>query len=123
MGRCSAIKPNGERCRVSVEPGAEFCWAHDPKNAQTRQRITSRAGKARPNKEIRDIKTLCEDLTERVLAGGLLPGAAAVANQLINTRLRAIEQERKVRETEDLEARIEALERSQEQKGGRRWGA
>jgi methylphosphotriester-DNA--protein-cysteine methyltransferase len=51
----------------------------------------------------------------------LEPGPAAVANQLINTRLRAIEQERKPRETEDLEARIEALERSQE--GGRRWGA
>jgi hypothetical protein len=51
----------------------------------------------------------------------LEPGPAAVANQLINTRPRAIEQERKPRETEDLEARIEALERSQE--GGRRWGA
>jgi hypothetical protein len=43
-----------------------------------------------------------------------------VANQLINTRLRAIEQERKNRETEDLEARIEALERAQE-KGGPKW--
>jgi hypothetical protein len=47
-------------------------------------------------------------------------GPAAVANQLINTRLRAIEQERKNRETQDLEARIEALERAQE-RGGTRW--
>lgn len=109
MSRCSAIKPNGERCRVSVEPGAEFCWAHDPKNAQTRRRITSRAGKARPNKEIKDIKTLCEDLTERVLAGALLPGKAAVVNQFINTRLRAIEQERKVKLIERLEALEAAL--------------
>jgi hypothetical protein len=46
-----------------------------------------------------------------VLSGELLPGPAAVANQLINTRLRAIEQERKNKETEELEARIEALER------------
>jgi hypothetical protein len=45
-----------------------------------------------------------------------------VANQLINTRLRAIEQERKNRETEDLEARIEALERTHErEKGARPW--
>jgi hypothetical protein len=51
-------------------------------------------------------------------------GPAAVANQLINTRLRAIEQERKIRETEELEARIEALERAQEsRRGGRQWGA
>ena len=68
------------------------------------------------------MKALCGDLTTRVLAGELLPGPAAVANQLLNTRLRAIEQERKNRETEDLEARIEALERTHEQeKGARPW--
>ena len=49
-------------------------------------------------------------------------GRAAVANQLINTRLRAIEQERKIKETEDLEARIEALEQ-EGRGGGRRWGS
>jgi len=37
-------------------------------------------------------------------------GPAAVANQLINTRLRAIEIERKIKEAEELEARLEALE-------------
>jgi hypothetical protein len=44
-----------------------------------------------------------------------------VANQLINTRLRAIELERKIKEADELEARIEALEHPQE--GGRQWGA
>lgn len=123
MVRCSAIKANGERCRVSVGPGVEFCWAHDPTNAQTRRRITSRAGKARANRELPEIKKLCEDLTERVLAGELLSGPAAVANQLINTRLRAIEQERKVKETDELEARIERLEQATEAERGNRWRA
>ncbi|MDP9425476.1 MAG: hypothetical protein M3P37_05420 [Actinomycetota bacterium] len=82
--------------------------------------MASKAAKAKPNRELRDVKALCEDLTERVLSGDLLPGPAAVANQLINTRLRAIEQERKNRETEDLEARIAALE-SREEKGDRLW--
>jgi hypothetical protein len=54
---------------------------------------------------------LLEDLTEQVLSGELPTGAAAVENQLINTRLRAIETERKVKETEELEERMEALER------------
>ena len=50
-------------------------------------------------------------------------GRAAVANQLINTRLRAVELERKIKETEELEARIEELERASEvQTGGRGWG-
>jgi hypothetical protein len=67
---------------------------------------------------------LLKDLTERVLGQeGTEPletGRAAVANQLINTRLRAIEQERKIKETEDLEARIEALEQAREREKGAR---
>jgi hypothetical protein len=89
-----------------------------------RKQRARRAGKARANHELSEIKELLEDLTSRVLkAEGTEPletGPAAVANQLINTRLRAIEQERKNRETEDLETRIEALERAQE-KGGPKW--
>jgi hypothetical protein len=40
-------------------------------------------------------------------------GVGAVANQLINTRLRAIELERRIKETEELEARLEDLEAAQ----------
>jgi hypothetical protein len=84
--------------------------------------MASRAARSKPNRELRDVKALCEDLTDRVIAGELPPGAAAVANQLINTRLRAIEQERKNKETDELEARIEALERTRERgKGARPW--
>ncbi len=106
-------------------PEAEWCYSHHPDHAEDRRRRASRAGKTggrgRPATELRDVKALCEDLTDRVLAGSLLPGPAAVANQLINTRLRAIEQERKNKEADELEARIEALE--QEREGGRRWGS
>jgi hypothetical protein len=35
---------------------------------------------------------------------------AAVVNQIINTRARLIELERKIKETEELEVRLEALE-------------
>ena len=132
MARCAAIKPDGERCKVEAIPDAEWCWSHHPDHAEERRRRAARAGHAggrgRANHELVAIKDLLEDLTNRVLqVDGYEPldrGAAAVANQLINTRLRAIEQERKNKETEDLEARIEALERRQGiTKGGRRWRA
>ena len=110
MARCGLIKGTGERCKGTATGSHGLCWAHAPENAEKRRRMASRAAKSKPNRELRDVKALCEDLTERVLAGELLPGPAAVANQLINTRLRAIEQERKNKETEDIEARIEALE-------------
>jgi hypothetical protein len=123
MAVCAGNKRDGSRCTATVEPPQIYCWWHDPDNAEERRRAASKAGKAKANRELPAIKAQLTDLTAQVLAGDLETGRAAVANQLINTRLRAIEQERKNRETEELEARIEALERAQGQKGARKWGA
>jgi hypothetical protein len=120
MAVCAGTKRDGSKCTATVEPPQTYCWWHDPENAEARRRAASKAGKSRPSRELPGIKSQLQDHTRDVLAGDLETGRAAVANQLINTRLRAIEQERKNRETEDLEARIEALERAQE-KGGPRW--
>ncbi len=125
MARCGFIKASGERCKGAATEPHGLCWAHAPENAERRRRMASKAARAKPNRELRDLKALCEDLTDRVLAGELLPGPAAVANQLINTRLRAIEQARKAKETDELEARLEALEAKipnvQPTQGGNRW--
>lgn len=128
MGVCAGIKRSGGRCTVSVGAGQEYCHHHDPARADLRSRAASRAGRSRPSRELAGIKTLLSELTERVLGvegrEPLETGPAAVANQLINTRLRAVEVERKVKETDELEARIEALEqRDGQRKGGQRWGA
>ena len=129
MARCGAIKPNGERCKGRAIEGSEWCWNHNPAHADQRRRHGAKGGKrggrGRTQHETEAIKALLEDLTDRVLSGDLETGPAAVANQLINTRLRAIEQERKNKETEDLESRIEVLEAKQPTmhptKGARRW--
>src|SRR5215204_3478886 len=112
-------------------PEEEWCWNHHPDYEQARRRRASKGGKrggrGRPQRETEAIKTLLEDLTDRVLSGDLQTGPAAVANQLINTRLRAIEQERRLIELEDVLARLDALEEKQRQtqgnlmKGARRW--
>src|SRR5215211_2734937 len=100
MARCAAIKPNGERCRLDAQEKHDMCWAHAPENHEKRRKRASRGGRAKANRELPQIKTLLEDLTERVLSGELPTGPAAVANQLINTRLRVVAEERKVRELE-----------------------
>jgi len=127
MARCAFIKADGQPCKGVAIGDAEWCYSHDPARSEERRRNASRGGRAggrgRADNEFTKIKDLLEDLTERVLAGDLETGPAAVVNQLINTRLRAIEQERKNRETDDLLARIEALERAQGKKGVRPWGA
>ena len=110
MGTCTATKRDGGPCTLPANGPHGLCRAHDPKNAERRRKGASRGGRAKASRELPAIKSLLADLTERVLSGELETGRAAVANQLVNTRLRAIEQERKIRETEELEERLEALE-------------
>ncbi len=124
---CTAFKRDGTPCTLPSNGAEGLCWAHDPKNAEKRRRGQSRGGRNKPSRELQEIKNLLSDLTTRVLGGGgvepLETGRAAVANQLLNTRLRAVEIERKIKETDELEARIVELERAAETEGGRRWGA
>jgi hypothetical protein len=126
MGRCCATKASGEPCRGTATGPHGLCWAHAPENAEQRRRGAQRGGRAKANRELVGIKALLSELTDRVLgaegAEPLQAGTAAVANQLINTRLRAIDLERKTRETEELEERLQALERAAEERG-RRWRA
>jgi len=111
--------------RRNAEVAQGYCWAHDPANAEQRSKMASKAARSRPSRELVRVKAQLEDLTRDVLAGELETSRAAVANQLINTRLRAIEQERKNKETEELAQRVEELERrlsvNQRQKGRRAW--
>jgi hypothetical protein len=64
-----------------------------------------------------------DDLTTRALEGDLEPSVVHAVVALQNIKLRAIEQERKVRELEDVLTRLDALEEKQRQpmKGARRW--
>lgn len=106
--------------------GYDTCYGHRPDLADERRHNASKGGRSggrgRGSGELREIKALLKDLTDKVLRVEMGSGVAAVANQLINTRLRAVELERKVKETEELEVRIEELERSRETERGRRWG-
>jgi hypothetical protein len=113
MPRCAGIKRDGGRCTVIVPPPQTHCYAHDPSRAEERKRNASRGGWSKGRRgvgEIPDLKSQLEDLAADVLDGKVATGVGAVVNQIINTRLRAIELERKFKETEELEARISALE-------------
>ena len=120
---CTATKRDGSPCTLPSYGSDGLCWAHDPKNAERRRRGQSRGGKSKPSKELVGIKQRLSILTDEVLEGSVDRGVAAVASQILNVYLRAIELERKVKEQEEILDRIEALEQSAESKGGGRWGA
>jgi hypothetical protein len=121
MAGCSAIKPNGERCKALAAAGKQWCAFHDPARKEARRRAASKGGRGKASRELPAVKARLEELTEGVLAGELETARAAVANQLVNTRLRAIELERKIKEADELEERIRRLE--EDTAGGARWRA
>jgi hypothetical protein len=128
---CTAIKPNGERCKGRAIEGSEWCWNHDPAHKDAHRRHGSRGGKrggrGRPVAELAALRVENAEIRRRLLADGddkLSPGVAAVAIQSINTDIRAVATTLRAREQEEIEERIEELERVlQQRKDGNRWGA
>jgi hypothetical protein len=122
--RCAGTKRDNSPCTATVEPPQEYCWWHNPANADKRRRAASKAGKAKPNRELASIKRRLSDLADDVLAGEVEKGVAAVASQVLNVYLRAVSVELKVTEQLELIERLESLEEGlEQQKGGRRYGA
>src|SRR5829696_105262 len=114
MPRCAGKKGDGTPCERIVGSLQQYCYAHDPAFAEERKRAASKAAKnpasSRSSREIRQIKGRLEALCAAVLEGSVTRQAAAVANQIANTQLRAIELERRVREQDELEGRLDELE-------------
>jgi hypothetical protein len=110
---CAGIKRDGGRCTQGVKPGETWCYNHDPAHVEKRRRQASKAGKGKPSREIKDLKKQLEDLANDVLEHRVGSGVATIVNQIINTRARLIELERKIREQAELEERLAALEQAQ----------
>ena len=110
MPQCTGIKRDGGRCAVVVGTGRSHCYQHDPGRSNERKRNASRGGKSRGGGELAALKKQAHSLAADVLEGKVETGRAAVANQIFNTLIRAIEQERKQRELEEMAERLEALE-------------
>ena len=109
-GQCSGITRQGGRCTRHAEGPNGLCWLHDPTRAEDRRRAASKVGKSKPNRELLDIKSRLVQLSEDVLEGAVKRADAAVAGQLLNYVTRVVSVEIKVRETEEMEARLEELE-------------
>ena len=122
MGRCAANTEDGRPCERIVKAAQRYCYSHDPGRAGERRRNASKAARSRPSRDLANVKAQLQEMADKVLSGEQDRSTAAVAGQLLNIKLRAIEVERKIKETDELEARIETLE-SNAKKEGSRWPA
>ena len=114
-GKCPAITAAGAGCRGYVHPGKTYCPAHDPARAEARKKAASKAGKSK-HPEIVDIKKTLRKLASDVLEGDVERATGSVTAQILGVLLRAIETERRIRETEELEERLVALENAAEER-------
>src|SRR5215212_3620212 len=127
MSVCSGIRADGSRCKAQAMRNSAFCIGHDPDQAEARRRRASKGGKrggrGRPQADLSDLKRRLSEVIDAVLEGSQDRGRAAVAIQGFNALRAALEQERKIKETENLETRIQALEDLQpaKSKGAHRW--
>jgi len=121
MSQCAGIKRAGGRCEVVVSGLKTHCYHHDPATAEKRKRVATKGGKSKPNRELADIKRRLLALTDAVLDGSQDRASAAVAGQLLNTLIRCCGLELKVREVDELDARLQELEsllERQKERGG-----
>jgi hypothetical protein len=122
---CAGITRSGSRCTVSVTGAREFCHLHDPARADERRRAASKAARSRPSRELASLKAELRAVIDGVLDGRVERGLGSCAAQLYNVLLRAVEVERKVRESDELQSRLEVLEDALRSTGGgeARWRA
>ena len=129
MTLCSGIKADGVRYGAQAIRTSSWCFNHHPDYEEQRRRRASRGGKrggrGRPMAELHSIRDRLSTLIEDVLEGRVNKSDAAVVGQLYNTLIRAVSTEMKVREQEELEARLDVLEDALEKQKDRssRWGA
>ncbi len=114
MAACGYIKPDGTRCKALPMKGEGYCYAHHPDLEDKRRAASSKGGKrggrGRGNGDIKDVKAWLLKLASDVEAGKLEAKDGAVVSQILNVFLRSVEVERKLKEAEELEERLEALE-------------
>jgi hypothetical protein len=124
MSRCAFIKAGGERCKARAQEGYDHCFNHRSDTAELRKEAARSGGKARarggPYSDLRAAKRSLSKLRQEIWRGNMSPQRGAVLTQVINAEIRCVEVERKVREQEELEARIAALEST---KARGIWGA
>ena len=110
MPRCVGSKPDGTPCERIVGASQSYCYSHDPDRAGERRRAASKAGKSKPNRDVADTKRRLSELADGVLDGSVDKGVGAVVSQVLNVYLRAVSVELKVKEQEEILARVEELE-------------
>src|SRR5918911_2649861 len=104
--QCAGIRRDGGRCTTLVNGSQEYCYQHDPKQAERRKAASSKAAKARHKKdpEVSELNRRVREVLDDVLSGAVDRADVSVFFQGAGVLIRGLEQARRIRETEELAA-------------------
>jgi hypothetical protein len=123
LAKCAGYKGDGTPCERLISASAVLCYSHDTERVQERSRHASKAAKAKgPAGDLAAVKAQLRTIAEDVLEGRLDKGTGSVAAQILGVWARVTEVERRVKEAEELEERLLALEQQSEARRGGVWG-
>ena len=117
MALCSGERADGRPCKAQAIADSQWCFNHHPEYELARRRRASKGGKrggrGRTHPGTADLARLqrhFESLADKVLADTVDRAEAAVAIQAWNGARSCVVASVRVRELEELEARLSALE-------------
>src|SRR5215203_825240 len=120
MNRCAAITNAGGRCSRYVNASKQYCYAHDPERGEERKRNAAKAGSVKTGPaEIQEIKREIRRIGKDVEKGDIQTGRASLMIQGLGSLRYFIELERRIKEPDELEQRLEQLDGAQPSGGGR----
>ena len=126
MASCAAITKAGGTCKGIPIDASDYCYAHHPDYKEQQRRLGAkggkRAGRGRPQTELEGIKTTLYRIAADIESGKLEKGVGAVLVQVYNAIRGCIEDQRKIRELDEVLDRLQALEERYAGGGGRKWG-
>ncbi len=100
----TARKPTYFRVRSSLRNPLRTRWDRGNKPYDGKRL------KSKSNRELTALKEQLQDITDRALSGELDTKRAAVAAQVLNVKVRAIELSRRAREQDELAHRLDEVE-------------
>jgi hypothetical protein len=117
MARCTYETRSGARCSARAIGSNSGCWNHDPDFQLARLRNArkggQRGGRGRSTSGTLDLQRLqnrFEALANQVLDGNIDRSDAAVVAQILNGARACIVASAKIKEVQEFEERLEALE-------------
>jgi hypothetical protein len=114
-GRCRGTKRDGEPCTLPAKGPDGYCWAHSPQHAEERRRMASRAGRAKPSRELVVLKEEIKAAIAGVKAGDLDRNDAGAMFRGYSVLLEFIKVERGIRLEDELAAELEEIKRERGQ--------